>query len=548
MLDARDTLNSPRRGVPAIRLAVAMAVALWAAWPAAQAGPYDLVLRNARIVDGTGSPWYRADIGIRGSTIARIAPSVDEAALRTIDIGGEVVAPGFIDIHTHASRGIFQIPTADNYVRQGVTTLIEGPDGSSPVPLGPFLAKLEKLQTSVNVGAFIGQGSIRAVVVGEVNRTATVDELERMRGLVLQGMTEGAFGLSTGLFYVPGTFTPTDEVIELAKVAGQFGGIHISHMRDETSRVLDSVNETIAIGERGGLPTQVTHHKIIGRPNWGKSVETLQAVDAARARGVDATIDAYPYTASSTSIQGALFPAWAQEGGRKQVLARLADPAIRQKIKADIVRVIKNERGGGDPKNIVVANCDWDASLAGRNLSEVTERRGLPPTVENAADAAMWLVESGGCQGIFHAIGEEDLERILRHPATMIASDGEIPTFGKASPHPRSYGTFVRVLAVYARERRIITLADAVRKMTAFPAQRLGLLDRGLVRPGMKADLVVFDPARVRDLATFEKPHQYAEGISRVITNGQVVFEGGAMTAARPGAVLYGPGRANGRH
>ena len=547
MPDPRDTLNASMHRWPAACLAAVMAVVVWIACIAAQPAPYDLVLRNARIVDGTGSPWYRADLGMRGTTIARIAPSIDEPALRTIDVGGEVVAPGFIDIHTHAARGIFQIPTADNYVRQGVTTLIEGPDGSSPVPLGPFLAKLEALQKSVNVGAFIGQGSIRSRVIGEVNRTATADELERMRGPVEEGMTEGAFGLSTGLFYVPGTFTPTDEVIELAKVAGRFGGIHISHMRDETSRVLDSVNETIAIGERGGLPTQVTHHKVIGRPNWGKSVETLQAVDAARARGVDATIDAYPYTASSTSIQGALFPAWAQEGGRKQVLARLADPAIRPKIKAEIVRVIRNERGGGDPKNIVVANCDWDASLAGRNLSEVTERRGLSPTVEDAAEAAMWLVESGGCQGIFHAIGEEDLERILRHPATMIGSDGEIPTFGKASPHPRSYGTFVRVLAVYARERKIITLADAVRKMTAFPAQRLGLLDRGLVRPGMKADLVVFDPARVRDLATFEKPHQYAEGVSRVITNGQVVFEGGAMTAARPGAVLYGPGRSSGR-
>ncbi len=543
MLDIRGGLNMWTRR-SAMLLAAVTAVA---AWPAAQVPPYDLVLRNARIVDGSGSPWYRGDVGIRGNTIARIAPSIDEPAARTIDVGGEVVAPGFIDIHTHAARGIFQIPTADNYVRQGVTTLIEGPDGSSPVPLAPFLAKLEALHKSVNAGAFIGQGSIRSAVVGEVNRTATTDELQKMRGLVEQGMKDGAFGLSTGLFYVPGTFTPTDEVVELAKVAGHFGGIHISHMRDETSRVLDSVNETIAIGERGGLPTQVTHHKVIGRPNWGRSIETLRAVDTARARGVDATIDAYPYTASSTSIQGALFPAWAQEGGRKQVLARLIDPATRPKIKAEIVRVIRNERGGGDPKNIVVANCDWDPSLAGRNLGEVTERRGLPPTVENAADAAMWMVESGGCQGIFHAIGEEDLERILRHPATMIGSDGEIPTFGKASPHPRSYGTFVRVLAIYARERQILTLADAVRKMTSFPAQRLGLLDRGLVRPGMKADLVVFDPARVRDMATFEKPHQYAEGISRVITNGQVVFEDGAMTAARPGAVLYGPGRSGGR-
>ena len=251
-------------------------------------------------------------------------------------------------------------------------------------------------------------------------------------------------------------------------------------------------------------------------------------MDEARARGVDVTIDAYPYTASSTSIQGALFPAWAQEGGRKQVLARLADPAIRPKIKAEIVRVIKNERGGGDPKNIVVANLRL-GRVAGRQEPErrhrgsaACSRRSTMPPKRRCG----WC-ESGGCQGVFHAIGEEDLERILRHPATMIGSDGEIPTFGKASPHPRSYGTFVRVLAVYARERKIITLADAVRKMTSFPAQRLGLVDRGLVRPGMKADLVVFDPARVRDLATFEKPHQYAEGISHVITNGQVVFEGG---------------------
>ena len=532
---------------PGVLLAAAMVVAAGAAWPAAQVAPYDLLLRNARIIDGTGSPWYRADLGIRGDAIARIAPSIDEPATRTIDVAGQVLAPGFIDIHTHAARGIFQIPTADNYVRQGVTTLIEGPDGSSPVPLGPFLAKLEALQKSVNIGAFVGQGSIRSRVIGDVNRQATADELQQMRVLVEQGMTDGAFGLSTGLFYVPGTFTPTGEVVELAKVAGRFGGLHISHMRDETAAVLDSVHETIAIGERGGLPTQVTHHKIIGRPNWGKSVETLQAVDQARARGVDVTIDAYPYTASSTSIQGALLPAWAQEGGRKQVLARLADPDVRSKVKADIVRVIMNERGGGDPRNIVVASCEWDVTLAGKHLTDVTTIRGLQPTVDDAAEAAIWLVQSGGCQGIFHAIGEEDLERILRHPATMIGSDGEIPTFGKASPHPRSYGTFVRVLGVYARDRRTITLPDAVRKMTSFPAGRLGLFDRGLVRPGMKADLVVFDPERVKDLATFEQPHQYAQGISLVLTNGQLVFEKGAMTAARPGAVLYGPGRTRGR-
>jgi N-acyl-D-amino-acid deacylase len=507
--------------------------------PKAQSPAYDLVLKNGRIVDGSGSPWYRADLAIRGDSIVKIAPSITESAARILDAEGLIISPGFIDIHTHARRGIFQVPTAENYVRQGVTTLIEGPDGSSPVPLKPFLDKLEALPKSVNFGSFIGQGTVRATVIGNANRNPTAEELEKMRGLVEQGMKDGAFGLSSGLFYVPGTFTPTDEVIELARVAGRFGGIYISHMRDEAAGILDSVKETIAIGERGGLPTQVTHHKIIGPANWGKSVDTLRLIDEARARGVDATIDQYPYTASSTSIQAALLPAWAQEGGRAETLKRLKDPTVRAKIKAETIRIIKNERGGGDPKNIVIAGCDWDKTLAGKNLAEVVRMRGMEPTIENAAEAALWIVESGGCSGIFHAINEADLERILKHPATMIGSDGEIPIFGQEHPHPRSYGTFSRVLAVYVRERHTLALEDAVRKMSSFPAQRLGLLDRGTLRPGMKADIVVFDPNRVRDAATFVRPHQYAEGTSAVIVNGQVVFERGAMTAARPGKVLY---------
>lgn len=505
----------------------------------AQNPTYDLVLRNGRIVDGSGSPWFRGDVAIRGDSIVKIATSIGESAARVIDVQGQVIAPGFIDIHTHARRGIFEVPTAENYVRQGVTTLIEGPDGSSPVPLKPFFEKLEALPKSVNMGSFIGQGSVRAEVIGNANRKPTAEELDRMRALVEQGMKDGAFGLSSGLFYVPGTFTPTEEVIELARVAGRFGGIYISHMRDEAAGVVDSVEETIAIGERGGLPAQVTHHKIIGPANWGKSVDTLRLIDEARARGVDATIDQYPYTASSTSVQAALLPAWAQEGPRAEILSRLKDAATRAKIKAETARIIMNERGGGDPKNIVLAGCGWDATLAGKNLADVTRLRGMEPTVENAAEAALWIVEQGGCSGIFHAINEADLERILKHPATMIGSDGEIPIFGRAHPHPRSYGTFARVLAVYVRERHTIALEDAVRKMTSFPAARLGLSDRGLLRPGMKADIAVFDPARVRDAATFDKPHQYAEGFSTVIVNGQVVFERGAMTVARPGKVLY---------
>jgi N-acyl-D-amino-acid deacylase len=506
---------------------------------------YDVILRNGRIVDGSGSPWFRADVAIRGDTIVRIAPVISDAAARVIDVEGQVIAPGFIDIHTHARRGLFEVPTADNYVRQGVTTLIEGPDGSSPVPLAPFLMKLEGLRKSVNIGTFIGQGTVRSDVIGSINRAPSSAELDQMRVLVEQGMKDGAFGLSSGLFYVPGTFTPTSEVVDLAKVAARFGGIYISHMRNEAAGVVDSVKETIAIGERGGLPTQVTHHKIIGRPNWGKSAETLRLVDEARERGVDATIDEYPYTASSTSLSSALFPTSALEGGRTQVLERLKDPAKRGTIKKEIARAIQEERGGGDPKNVVLASCTWDPSLAGKNLADVSRLRGLPATVDGAADAAMWIVEHGECQGIFHAIGEEDLERILKHPATMIGSDGEIPIFGRANPHPRSYGTFARVLGVYVRERRALSLHEAIRKMTSFPAQRLGLSDRGLLRTGMKADIVVFDPARVRDAATFEAPHQYAEGVSRVLTNGQVVFENRAMTTARPGVVLYGPGHSN---
>lgn len=510
---------------------------------AAQPIPYDLVLRNARIIDGSGNPWYRGDIAIRGDSIVGVGGSITGSSNRTVDVMDQVVAPGFIDVHTHSRENLFRVPTADNFVRQGVTTILEGPDGNSPVPLAPFLASLDSLAKSVNIGSFIGHGSVRSAVMGETDRAPTADEMEAMRALVEQGMRDGAFGLSTGLFYVPGAFSKTEEVIELAEVAGRLGGIHISHMRDETSRIVESVSETIEIGERGGLPTQVTHHKVIGTANWGRSVETLRLIDEARQRGVDVTLDQYPYTASSTSVQAALLPAWAREGGRAQLLSRLSDPVTRERVKTETVRIIVEERGGGDLGRIAIALCDWDSTLSGKNLEEIVRGRGMEPTLDNGAETVLWLVEQGTCGGIFHVIDELDLERILRHPATMIASDGFLPIFGEAVPHPRGYGTFARVLGRYVREKAIITLEDAVRKMTSLPAQRLGLTDRGLLRPGMKADIVVFDPSTVRDAATFENPHQYAEGVSFGIVNGEIVFDGHAMTTARPGRVLYGPAR-----
>lgn len=503
---------------------------------------YDVLISGGRLLDGAGTPWFFGDIAIQGDTIAAVGLLPNATARLKIDARDLAVAPGFIDIHTHARRGIFETPTAENCLRQGVTTVMEGPDGSSPLPLAPYLARLEKTSISVNFGLLVGQGSIREQVIGLENRRATPEEIQKMKELARQAMLDGAFGLSTGLFYVPGNYTPTEEVIELARVVAPLGGVHISHMRNEAEGILASVRETIRIGEKGGLPTQLTHHKIIGRENWGRSSETLRLVEEARARGVDVTIDQYPYTASSTGT-AALFPQWAQAGGRKALLERLAAPEQREKIKAVIVRNIREDRGGGDPKNVVMASCSFDQSLAGKSLADLTAARGVPVTFENAADTAIEIQRRGGCSAVYHAISEEDVERILRYPFTMIASDGGIPVFGKEAPHPRSYGTFARVLGRYVRERRTLTLEEAVRRMTSLPAARLKVWDRGLLRPGMKADLVVFDPATIADKADFAKPHQYAVGVRHTLVNGTPALLDGTVTEKRPGRVLYGPAK-----
>ncbi|HZS51299.1 MAG TPA: D-aminoacylase [Bryobacterales bacterium] len=505
---------------------------------------YDVLIRNGRVIDGTGNPWRRTNIAINGDTIAAIGPLIGATAKRTIDARDQIVSPGFIDIHTHSRRNIEQVPTADNYLRQGVTTLIEGPDGSSELPLRSLFARVSAKGTSVNFGSMVGQGTVRQEVMGLVNRPATPAEIERMKAIVRSEMEAGALGLSTGLFYVPGNFTPTAEVTELARVAGEMGGIYISHMRDESDKLIESVKETIAIGENAHMPTQITHHKVLGAPYKGESVETLKLVEEARARGVDVTLDQYPYTASSTGLTG-LVPQWAQEGGHDAMVKRFQDPAIRPRIKAGIVENIKIRRGGGDPKNVQLAVCQFDPSLNGKTLAQITQERGKEPTAENSADITMEILSHGNCQAVYHAIDESDIERIMKYPDTMIGSDGEVAVFGRGVIHPRSYGTFARVLGVYVRERKVITLQDAIRKMTSLPAQRMNLMDRGLLRPGMKADVVIFDPNVIADKAEYGNPHQYAVGVSYVLVNGQVAIDDGRITAARPGRILYGPAHKN---
>jgi dihydroorotase/N-acyl-D-amino-acid deacylase len=524
--------------------AVVLVALLYTAAHLAGQGPsFDLLIRNGRVVDGTGSPWFSADLAVRGDTIVAIGPQLDGTAARTIDARNAIVSPGFIDLHVHAfgttgpppdPMPIVELPTADNYIRQGVTTLIGGHDGFSPIELRPALDRVAATGISPNVGAFVGHGSVRQAVLGDANRAPSAVELERMRGLVRSAVSDGAFGMSTGLFYVPAVFADTVEVVELAKVAR----FHISHMRDEAALVVDSVRENIRVGEDGGIPTQVTHHKAVGKAAWGKTVETLQLIDNARQRGIDVTLDVYPYTASATSIQAALIPTWAQEGGRESMLTRLRDPSTRGRIVTETAQFIREERGGGDPHNVQISQCAWKANLDGKRLDDIAVERGLTRSVEDAAATALWLVENGGCGGIYHAIQEEDVQRVIRHPAAMIASDGNPVVFGRGVPHPRSYGTFVRVLSRYVRELKVLALEDAVRKMTSFPARRIGITDRGVIRVGMKADIVVFDAATVRDTATFESPHRYAEGVVAVFVNGVAVVENGNTTSARPGRIL----------
>lgn len=522
---------------------IAVVIALtWLAGPGtmrAAEAPYDLVITGGLIYDGTGSPPVQSDVGVRNDRIVTIGDLATASARRRIDAGGRAVAPGFIDVHAHLEP-LERLPGAESAVRQGVTTSLGGPDGNSPIPLGPYLERLEKLPLGMNVGFLAGHGAIRQSVMKLVNRAPTADELATMRTMTAQAMRDGAFGLSTGLKYVPGAFAKIDEIIALAKVAARSGGIYTSHLREEGLQLIPAVTEAIAIGREARIPITLTHHKVVGQPSWGASRRTLALVDEARAKGADIMLDQYPYTASYTSIS-ILIPSWALEGDKAAFENRAANPEQRAKMKKDIVEAILTDRGAGDIARIQFASVSWKRDLEGRTLRDWAVERKLAPTPENGADLVIEAQLAGGAGCVFHAMSDEDVERIMVHPKTMVASDGRLSQPGEGVPHPRGYGTFPRVLGRYVREKKILSLESAIHKMTQMPAQRLGLTDRGRLGEGMQADIVIFDPAKVRDTATFENPHQYPEGIVFVIVNGVVTVDDGKFTAARGGRVLRRP-------
>jgi N-acyl-D-amino-acid deacylase len=520
---------------PAALCALLLAAACASAPPQER---WDLLIAGGTVIDGTGAAGYAADVAVRDGRIVRISrtPLPRAAADRVIDAAGHAVAPGFIDLHAHLEP-LLDMPSAESHVRQGVTTALGNPDGSGAFPLAPYLDSLRARGVGMNVGFLVGHNTVRREVMGMADRAPTAPELARMRALVDQDMRDGAFGLSTGLRYTPGFFAHTDEVVALAEVAARHGGFYTSHLRDEGLDVMTGVTEALEIGRRAAIPVVLTHHKVIGAKMWGQSTRTLALIDSARAAGTDVMADQYPYTATHTGI-AILVPPWALAGGNDEFRARLDTPALRDSITAGIVWNLLNDRGGGDLRRIQFSSVRWDPTLEGRTLHDWAERENLEPTVENGAALVLRAMLNGGANAIYHVLDEGDVERIMRHPMTAIASDARLSRPGEGHPHPRAYGTFPRVLGFYVRERRVMPLEEAVRKMTSLPASRLGLDDRGRLAEGLAADVVVFDPATVSDRATFAVPHQYPAGIPYVIVNGRVAVDGGRFVDVRSGAVL----------
>jgi N-acyl-D-aspartate/D-glutamate deacylase len=505
----------------------------------ATAATYDLVITNARIVDGSGNPWFRADVAVKDGRIVRIGRIAAAEASKAIDAKGQILAPGFIDVHTHV-ESIYSLPAAENFIRMGVTSLVTGNCGTSATDVSEFLGRMKEKPIAVNLGTLVAHGSVRRKVMGLDDRAPTPDEMKKMEDVVEQAMKDGAVGLSTGLIYVPGTYAKTDEITALARVVARYGGLYATHMRNEGEKVADAIRESIQIGEQAGLPVEISHFKISNKKLWGQSPMTIGLVRDARARGLMVTVDQYAYTASSTSLDSRL-PTWLRAGGLEEAKKRLADKATRERVISEMKEGLKRS-GFRDYSYAMVASYEPDRSFNGKSIAEITKQVRGKSDITSQIEQIVAMYEAGGAGMVYHGMNEDDVQRIMREPFTMIASDSGVRQADESVPHPRGYGNNARVLGHYVRELQLIPLEDAVRKMTSLPAQTFGFRDRGLIREGFAADMVVFDEKTIIDRATFDKPHQFPVGISSVIVNGQLVFADGQMTEARSGVALRGAG------
>jgi N-acyl-D-amino-acid deacylase len=509
---------------------------------------YDLIIRKGRVIDGTGNPAFFADVAIKHGRIARIG-RIEEKADTELDATGLVVAPGFIDVHTHA-EDVMELPFADNFLRMGVTTIILGNCGSSVANVSEFFQKLEASPPSINVATLIGHGTVRGKIMGgSFMRPPNADELDRMKSMVERAMRDGALGISTGLIYLPGTFAKTEELIELAKVAAVADGIYVSHMRDEGNDIEDSLAELFRIAREARIRAEISHIKLSGKNNWGRPTEIIAAIEKARAEGLDITQDQYAYAASSTGISQ-IIPDWAREGGKFR--ERIADPEQKAKIVAEMKS--KLARGKRDDFSYaVIADYKKDRSLNGLNILQAATKTkvaqasppagsgGVPPpvaTLDDQLELIFQIQTNGGASAVFHSMSEDDMRVFMQHPSTMFASDSGMRRYREGVPHPRGYGNNARFLARYVRELKLLRLEDAIRKMTSLPATTFRIQDRGTIRAGAWADLAIFDPAKVQDNATFEDPHHYATGFRYVLVNGVPVIKEDAHTQTRPGKAV----------
>jgi N-acyl-D-amino-acid deacylase len=487
----------------------------------------DILIRNGSVLDGSGSAAVSADIGVSGDRISFIGNGAGKKAKREIDARGLIVAPGFIDPHTHTLEDLSDPKRArnDNYLMQGVTTVVTGNDGQGPVETGATFEKWARLGIGTNAALYIGQGSVRREVMGMSDSTPTGEQMDRMKNIVERAMKQGAIGMSTGLYYAPGSFSTTEEVIALAKVAAANGGIYDSHMRDESSYsigLLGSVRETIRIGREAGIPVHISHIKALGKDVWGQSAEVIRVVREARAEGVSITADQYPYTASGSSVASSLVPRWAEAGGSAELLHRIDDPGVRPRLVAEVT---KNLARRGGPESLLITRTT-DKQIAGKTLAKIAEERK-----ESPVEAALEIVKAGDAGVASFNMQEDDIKNFMREDWVMTGSDG-------SSGHPRKYGTFPRKLRKYVFDENVITLPFAIRSSTSLTAETLGLKELGLLKTGYFADVAVFDPKTINERATYENPEVLSTGVRYLLVNGRLAIDGGRLTEVRAGRAL----------